>query len=1086
MATKQLIKQGLLRTNGGLVLAGVFFGLVGVILVSSSQASSYHDTFDEIYEAINRGDPEVRIANGRYLIPHGKGLTVSTDGQRIIGESDRGVILEATGIRGEMGTKAVIDIKADNVEIANLVLTQNVDQKTHRATTNGNTYPVSGIWSEGNNWHIHDVHIDHTSYGLQLWRATPGSTRKIERVLVTNWGYFGEKFGHSGYAIYMQTASDDLRSNIEIEDFVAQNGSDIGIHDYATFTMPANRNLNGIAVIDAGNPSITGGAGSTAPLYLAKAEDLDITNAHFAQYSRLDRSAQSPIGYGNGIRPKRFNAENIYSLNSPNIRAAAFRRNTQYPIWEVNNEYLFYKESDRSEFSGLKELGSSWGIVYGDGQIPNGWEKLPGSLEYDTVERTNPDMPGSVIVRRTSGSTPPPEDRDRTRPQVRVTQPSANATVSGDVVITADATDDSGVERVEFYVNQNLVGTDTSAPYSYSWDTTQFADGRNTIIVVAEDTAGNSSSTSQIGVTVENNANVPDPDPDPAPEPDPDPEPEPDVDPAPRPASLSTFLYKPLNDGQHVKAAWNTNNSSISRAWIALFPPEQTDPSGFLENSRVMVRGEGVRNIFSQVEEEGIYEVRLYDLENNLLATSDSFTLRFPGAAPQPEVVDEEAPVVEIVSHETNQSVDGQQTVRISASDNDSLARVELFIDNRLVRDFTRGPFTYNWDTTTTDNGRHTLRARAIDEAGNDSYTQTLILNVENVLPDTEAPTQPQALRDVESSHNRVRLNWSQSTDNIGVVDYLILRNGVIIGSSASTSFTDTDVVPELTYSYAVIARDEAGNISEASDILHVTTSADPDLSNTPPATPRDLRITERSRGYAVLSWVPSSSTDLRGYTIYRSTEDGQLERRGFVDCTTGGCVNARISWGETGLSGGTTYRYTVRALNGVDIESEDLSGSITIPGTEVGEFRGAPSIFEAEDMRFAQGEATVDDSAGQMSAVQLDSQGELSYDFRADVKGGGHFSWMRVKAGPGFDESQRATYRVGNYRYRQSFAGYDISSTEWKWIPVSRSDGASRPNIRFYSGYKRDISLTWTDLPSGLLIDQIFMVRSPSDQPPE
>nr|AYM53437.1 coagulation factor 5/8 type domain protein [Melittangium lichenicola] len=90
---------------------------------------------------------------------------------------------------------------------------------------------------------------------------------------------------------------------------------------------------------------------------------------------------------------------------------------------------------------------------------------------------------------------------------------------------------------------------------------------------------------------------------------------------------------------------------------------------------------------------------------------------------------------------------------------------------------------------------------------------------------DTQAPSVPASLRG-SATASQITLNWNASTDNVGVSGYDILRGGISIGSSATTSFTDTGLSPSTTYSYSVRARDAAGNASAASSAVSVTTSA--------------------------------------------------------------------------------------------------------------------------------------------------------------------------------------------------------------------------------------------------------------------
>ena len=92
---------------------------------------------------------------------------------------------------------------------------------------------------------------------------------------------------------------------------------------------------------------------------------------------------------------------------------------------------------------------------------------------------------------------------DTTAPTVSITAPSSGATVSGTVSFTASASDNVGVSKVEFYVDGTLKSTDTSSPYSYSWDTTSVSDASHTLMVKAYDAANNTGTDSE-SVTVSN------------------------------------------------------------------------------------------------------------------------------------------------------------------------------------------------------------------------------------------------------------------------------------------------------------------------------------------------------------------------------------------------------------------------------------------------------------------------------------------------------------------------------------------------------------------------------------------------------
>ena len=80
---------------------------------------------------------------------------------------------------------------------------------------------------------------------------------------------------------------------------------------------------------------------------------------------------------------------------------------------------------------------------------------------------------------------------DNTAPTVRLTAPAANASVHGTTTVTATASDNTAVTKVELYINSSLLGVDTSSPYSFSWDTTKLPNDSQLLTAKAYDSAGN-------------------------------------------------------------------------------------------------------------------------------------------------------------------------------------------------------------------------------------------------------------------------------------------------------------------------------------------------------------------------------------------------------------------------------------------------------------------------------------------------------------------------------------------------------------------------------------------------------------------
>ena len=87
-------------------------------------------------------------------------------------------------------------------------------------------------------------------------------------------------------------------------------------------------------------------------------------------------------------------------------------------------------------------------------------------------------------------------------PMVTLSQPAQGAILEGQVAVAALVTAEAPLVRVELMLNGAVV-TQLSEPYSYSWDTTQVADGAHTLRVEAEDQGGRIGS-AQISVAVQN------------------------------------------------------------------------------------------------------------------------------------------------------------------------------------------------------------------------------------------------------------------------------------------------------------------------------------------------------------------------------------------------------------------------------------------------------------------------------------------------------------------------------------------------------------------------------------------------------
>lgn len=95
-----------------------------------------------------------------------------------------------------------------------------------------------------------------------------------------------------------------------------------------------------------------------------------------------------------------------------------------------------------------------------------------------------------------------------------------------------------------------------------------------------------------------------------------------------------------------------------------------------------------------------------------------------------------------------------------------------------------------------------------------------------STFTDAISPEAPTNLTALSNTATHVDLNWTSATDNVGVTNYDIYRDGALLASTkAVTNYSDDTVTAGTTYRYQIRARDAAGNVSGLSAASTVTGS---------------------------------------------------------------------------------------------------------------------------------------------------------------------------------------------------------------------------------------------------------------------
>jgi chitodextrinase len=214
----------------------------------------------------------------------------------------------------------------------------------------------------------------------------------------------------------------------------------------------------------------------------------------------------------------------------------------------------------------------------------------------------------------------------------------------------------------------------------------------------------------------------------------------------------------------------------------------------------------------------------------------------------------------------------------------------------------------------------------ASDAAGN----MSALSNTATVgTVDLVAPSVPTGLTAAATVGPSVTLNWTASTDNVGVTGYTIYKGGsqLMTVSGSTLTYLDTAVVSGGSYSYTVDAYDAAGNHSAKSAPATVNS---PDT--TPPTVPSGISMSTNPAPSVSLSW--SGSTDnvaVTGYTIYRN---------GAALTTVSAST---LTYTDASIARSISYTYALDAFDAAGNHSAKSAGAVSTPAPSGALITGKP-----------------------------------------------------------------------------------------------------------------------------------------------
>ncbi len=278
--------------------------------------------------------------------------------------------------------------------------------------------------------------------------------------------------------------------------------------------------------------------------------------------------------------------------------------------------------------------------------------------------------------------------------------------------------------------------------------------------------------------------------------------------------------------------------------------------------------------------------------------------------APPSPPVDQQSPtpVSDLSASNTTQTT--TDLTWSASTDNVGVNDYEVFQDGNSIG--LTGGLTNFTVTNLIASTNYAFNITAIDAAGNkSSLGNTVGVTTQANVIDTETPS---AIIDLIASNTqayRTDLSWSDSTDNVGVVDYEVFQDGVSVGFTGGlNSLTVNNLISCSNYSFTVFAIDQAGNTSVASNVINITTgtaffggggSAPP-----PPFAQEinDLQATDVTTTTVSLAWT---------YTA--DPKDRILDFEIFQDGQSIGMSGGLFTFQVTGLLTGTNYNFNVEPI---------------------------------------------------------------------------------------------------------------------------------------------------------------------------
>lgn len=542
------------------------------------------------------------------------------------------------------------------------------------------------------------------------------------------------------------------------------------------------RNTVAVQSTDNGHASFTGSdftGNGTAINNLTPATVLGATGNWWGDATGPQDPVNNPAGLGSPVSTGVDYAgwSTVLPLINPQIALAGssnYSTQANVQLTLACQNAVEYRIAENGNFSGIdfKPMAASVSYTLSSG---DGSKSLSVQYRASTGNTVTIALASPVIL-------------DTVPPTVSISNPAAGSFLSKAISIDAGASDTSGIQQVDFYVDNTLKTSDTTSPYSYAWDVTAETDGDHVIKVVATDKAGR---TNAIQETVTKGV------------------PPPDV----TGPVISEFK---LGSTAIIDGAVLAQSGSLTLS--------ASDPSGVASTEFGL---DGVKLASASLDLYGIADgahtvyAKATDSVGNTTTSTYNVTVALAAPATAPSIT---SPTNGLQTSQAQQTVAGSAALQ---------TQVQVYINGvssgAAVAVDSSGKFAA---PVTLVSGSNAITVAAVNRGGSSPQSAAVTVTL-----DASVPTPPSGLVAQAQTGGKVRLSWLKSGDS-ATTGYQVYRSSVSFNSvseavklstlTATTTSYDDLPANDGTYYYRVVGVNALGTQSAPTNLASGTADSTP------------------------------------------------------------------------------------------------------------------------------------------------------------------------------------------------------------------------------------------------------------------